>query len=323
MKKLSLFIFFCMFLSIKINCTNYSIIYVHLGDSLPDYLLDSVKQTRLFNENASIFIVCCKKNIEIVSSVMNALHVHLIANEELPITDAHERFLKKIKFCGLFKFSIERFFYIEQVIKKYKLKNIFHLENDNLLYINLEDYISIFENNYKGIAATFDNDHRCIPGFVYINDCLAISKLNKFSSFITELNFSDMYILGKFRNKYPEHIDNLPIIPSSYKRYYELKNLNNEKSFFEERYSKNFNLFNSIFDAAALGQYLGGLDPINVNFQPGFINESCIFNPAKFAHEWMMDEKARKVPFIKFNNELYRINNLHIHCKNLKKFVSL
>jgi hypothetical protein len=90
-----------------------------------------------------------------------------------------------------------------------------------------------------------------------------------------------------------------------------------------EFYSRNFNLFQSVFDAAALGQYLGGIDPFyHGPSLPGFINESCLFNPSAMTYTWERDEEGRLVPYATFKNETYKINNLHIHCKDLKRFSS-
>ena len=88
-------------------------------------------------------------------------------------------------------------------------------------------------------------------------------------------------------------------------------------------YTNHFYLFNSLFDAAAFGQYLGGEDPRNGHSAPGFINESCIFNPSHFTYTWEEDDQGRLVPYAHYKNEKVRINNLHIHSKNLAPFYSL
>jgi len=77
-----------------------------------------------------------------------------------------------------------------------------------------------------------------------------------------------------------------------------------------------------LFDGAAIGQYLGGVDPRNQKSKPGFINESCVFNPSRFLFEWIKDDKGREIPYAIFKDCKYRINNLHIHSKNLAKFKS-
>jgi hypothetical protein len=74
-----------------------------------------------------------------------------------------------------------------------------------------------------------------------------------------------------------------------------------------------YETFNSIFDGAAIGQYLGGIhsDP---NLK-GFINEKTVFNVAKYNYIWENDE-----PFMVYLDNKIKINNLHIHSKNLKQF---
>ena len=89
-----------------------------------------------------------------------------------------------------------------------------------------------------------------------------------------------------------------------------------------EDYARNFDGFWSLFDAAALGQYFGGIDPRNGSSKPGFVNEDCLFNPVRLMFEWEFDQKGRDVPFACFGQTRYRINNLHVHSKNLKAFRS-
>ena len=89
-------------------------------------------------------------------------------------------------------------------------------------------------------------------------------------------------------------------------------------------YCNHFEKFDSIFDAAAIGQYLGGVDYrlANETNGPGFINESCIFNPSLLRYEWHPDKQGRKIPYVIFGKTKCRINNLHIHSKKLEDFYS-
>ena len=38
-----------------------SLIYIHLGDSFPEYLNDSIKQSYIFNPNINIYVIVSKK----------------------------------------------------------------------------------------------------------------------------------------------------------------------------------------------------------------------------------------------------------------------
>jgi hypothetical protein len=82
--------------------------------------------------------------------------------------------------------------------------------------------------------------------------------------------------------------------------------------------TNNYDKFNVIFDAAAIGQYLGGVDPLNDKFNSiGFINETCIIKCNNFNIHWKYEEGIHK-PFI--NN--VPIFNLHIHSKQLEHFTN-
>jgi hypothetical protein len=105
-------------------------------------------------------------------------------------------------------------------------------------------------------------------------------------------------------------IQNFPIFKKEYA-------INNEQMFV----SNNSELFPYIFDAAAIGQYLGGVDPRNISGDTsGFINETCVikYNNYKFNFN---NVNGIKKPFIIVNDVVIPIFNLHIHCKNLIKFI--
>ena len=79
--------------------------------------------------------------------------------------------------------------------------------------------------------------------------------------------------------------------------------------FVSSEYTNHWDEFQCVFDAAALGQYIGGIDaPGNTE---GFVNESCVFEADKVDIEWRDGRPwAFGLPVV----------NLHIHCKNLKKW---
>jgi len=91
------------------------------------------------------------------------------------------------------------------------------------------------------------------------------------------------------------------------------KNKNQEYQFV----TQGFDNFNYIFDGAAIGQYLGGVDPANISSNTiGFVNETCIIKFNKYSFVW-----KDKKPFIIIRGKEYPIFNLHIHSKNLKMFI--
>jgi hypothetical protein len=102
----------------------------------------------------------------------------------------------------------------------------------------------------------------------------------------------------------------LPIFPKT-------KTDNEEVQFVSE----NFEKFNCIFDAAAMGQYLGGIDPKNCATNTvGFVNETCVIKYNQFKFIWKTINDIKR-PFLKIGDKEIRIFNLHIHSKNLIEFI--
>lgn len=307
------------------NHSDHSIILIHIGPEIPSYLFTNIEQIRLFNPNSPIFIV---GNKEALARYETTENVSFIYCEELEKTKEHLNFCRLQNFDKSFDnfwiLTSERLFYLHETIKKMKLKNVFHLENDVMLYVDLEELLPILKQNYREmIAATFDSDFRAILGIMFISSEEPIQKLTQFMEEKARESKNDMEILPEFKKTYPNApIKPLPIINPSYVKKYGLRNQLQQIAKNPSSYYTHFSEFQSIFDAAAIGQYLGGISPRNGGGSIGFINETCLFDPSKLTFVWKSDDKNRFVPYVCFENEEFRINNLHIHSKNLEIFKS-
>ncbi len=300
---------------------DYSIVFVHIGKQLPAYIYDAINQARLFNQDAAIFLVA--NHPALVNIEKGALEdkVIIVEIESLMRTQEHQFFIKNSRLDkryreGFWTYTTERFFCIDELMRQLELKNVFHLESDNMLYVDLKELLPIFCENYQGIGAVFDHENRCVPSFVYFSKPAASQLLAEHLSQTARSGKNDMETLSAYRKKHgKQHVDSLPIITNEYI----MDHLAPRDALL---FSNHIALFHSIFDAAAIGQYLGGGDPRLGFYPPGFINETCVFNPSLLTHKWETDGEGRKVPFIIYNNKQYRVNNLHIHAKDLKKFTS-
>ncbi len=303
--------------------SEYSIVFVHKGNELPSFLHTAVEQALLFNSEASIYVVGDKQALETYEKTFPDA-IHLVAIESLPQTKDHKQFVKRTHFGkGFWRYTIERFFLVEELMNKYELKNVFHLESDNLLYVDLSDLLGVFEKNYQGVAATFDNENRAIAGLIYFSSLPSMRSLNKFIARNAKNEENDMQLLAAYRKKRnPQKIDLLPVISDEYVKKFPLKSQSGEKAKKAECFFNYIEEFASIFDAAAIGQFLGGNDPIHANAHVGFINESALYDPSLFNIVWEKDEKERMVPYAQWDDKKYRINNLHVHSKKLDKFFS-
>jgi len=304
--------------------SNYSIVFVHIGDQVPPYTDIAISQARLFNPHAKIILLSSKKGLKRFLALKDQVNLQLRSYNDLPKSTLHREYQHRCIETSLFaRYTSERFLYLWDLIEADSLVNIFHLENDNMLYANLEPLLPYFQKHYPGIGATFDNEERCIAGFVWIANSHAMKSLAKYFVKKASKKLLDMRVISDYRHEFStQWIDALPIIMPEYASCYPLRSPHNHTTHRPESYSNRFELFQAIFDAAAIGQFLGGIDPIYKNNQPGFINESCLFNPSLLQYQWIYDEQGRRVPHAAFLGHLYKIINLHIHAKRLDEFKS-
>jgi hypothetical protein len=295
-------------------------VFVHVGPTPPPYLPIAIEQTRLFNKTCPIYLLIDQKAI---SKLPKHLSAYIIPLESLQKSDSHKKYEKNNTQKEFWRYTTERFFYLEEFIRQYKLRDVFHMENDIMIYFDATAALPLFQTHYSGmIAACFDNDNRCIPSFLYISHLTPIEKLAEFIAQKARHRLNDMELLSQFKNAFRgTYADHLPIVMPSYDR--PLRNASGQVAQTPSHYTNHFDAFQSIFDAAAWGQYLGGIDPLHKNSKPGFINESCLFNPSYIQFEWRKDEEGRQVPYVTYKGQTCRLNNLHIHCKNLAIFSSL
>lgn len=307
----------------------YHFILIHIGSDLPDYINDCLYQIRLFNspDSSIIWMVAQENELKKIAECSNLKKIPL---ESIQPSAEHLYFNKYYindSLNNFWKYTIERFFYLEEIVGIYALQSVFHLENDNLLYINLEDLLPVFIENYKGMAVTLDCDYRVIPGFMFIRDSYPLALLKQFINSMIQHNKNDMQIMADFLNSVQNDgvIKTLPILLPEYDK--PLRNLVGYTSFQRQRYINHFEKFHGIFDAAAIGQYLGGISPRN-NPQGlstvGFINETNIFQCSYLNFKWELNENGLKIPFVCYAgmNKWYPIFTIHIHSKNLESFLS-
>jgi hypothetical protein len=227
---------------------------------------------------------------------------------------------------GLWFYSSERFFYIDELIKERNLSDVFHLENDVLLYEDLSILLPRFQKNFSDkIAATFETDLRCVPGFLYIPNQTLSEKLVNFIAAQSTSGKADMAMLGLFRLHYPMYIDLLPIAPPEYVTNPKvLQHPLGVAASDPTQFCKYTADFKSIFDAAYLGIYLGGHDERYHGPQlEKTISPWCIFVATYCTIQWEMDSESRLVPMFVYKDKKWKINNLHLTNKSvLPKFLS-
>jgi hypothetical protein len=298
----------------------YSIVFVHLGPKIPPHVEVALSQARLFNPDCPIYLLANNEALKAFHPQDPNIRGTYIPLEELEKTPTHNIWKENSTLRNWDPYN-KRFLYLYDFIEKFQLENVFHMEHDNMLYADLQTLLPIFLERYSGLGITFDNDQRCICGFMYIRNSSIMGDFARYLADHAHMNWSDMYAPAYFKNsRKSEDVTHLPIVISEYVKDHKLlESYYGNKASKKSLFCLNFEAFQSVFDAAALGQFLGGTHQA---FPAGFINEACIFTPLDFSYEWRLDEQNRRVPYIIYKGNAYRINNLHIHSKNLAAFSS-
>lgn len=332
--------------------TVINLVYVHIGTVLPTCLFDSLYQTLLINGySAKIYVILSDDLIKEFKMRVEKLNLQYYWKdnafyfwnviEVVPISLLEMRCVNDVNFTnykniitnkfsgvggfrdGFWVSTTSRFYYLYTLMDMFLLENVFHIENDIMLYKSLytvyDDICDYYlDKNINKICMIQDSRDRVIPSLLFFPNAVSLSNLTQYitNELVSSKTFiNDMNILGKFEDKWQ-----LPFMPD-------------ENSI--------------IFDGAALGQYLGGVDYRNLlgdvdysnltldqqmiiynNPSRGFVNETADIKPDNYmfskcnviSEKWCVPIKT---PILCHNESVKKIVNLHIHSKQLYQFSSL
>lgn len=302
-----------------------SIIFVHLGDVVPRCLPTTLKQAQFFNRDSSIYLLTNNKTLKSLCEE----NITVVDVDEIPKTDEHRTFEEVNQIDpaithGLWAYALERFFTLHDFIKERNLENVFHLENDTMLYVDVNEMLPLF--THMRLAAPFQSLVGCIPCLVYIKDQDSLtflidhvlSEMKDYDGLKPHLQVNDMQLLASLYTQFgEEYLFPLPTLMPEYKspkRRSVFGQDNRTPLRFLSLYADRF--LGYLFDAAGLGIYLNGNDGQEITGRgPGTIHSRCLFNPGFFSYSWANDDQGRKIPYLSFKGNSYRIVNLHFHSK--------
>jgi len=307
-----------------------SIILSHLGESVPLYLEDCVKQISLWNMNAlEIYIIldpCHKTNTFFRSLLVNYSAI-LVYTDSLEKTSHHRYFIEHFQGDtgfrkGYWKHVKERFFYIEECMNKFNLTSTISMEYDVLVYTDLLQLISKLKAGPQTLRMVRDNDLRGHPAFMYIPTSEHIQHFNVFIVSIIEKPLEDMQALAAYADNYSDRINYLPLITETRN-----KSIANRRSTQGHISQNTYYLSQSsedlmvLFDSLVVGQWVGGIDSRNTGGHKitKYENESALYNINEMKFQWKKNpETFLWQPFL--DGRL--LVTIHMHSKALKSFLS-
>jgi hypothetical protein len=247
-----------------------------------------------------------RKSIEVPGA-----SIDFVAIESIPESTFTKKFRSNSSLDRTFRDGFwfnasNRFLVIADYISHSGIKNIIHIENDYVLYFDPTDKIEAF-NSFADFAVPLDKI-RAIPGIVWFKDGKVANSL---AQYISENSYQDdMKALGEFCLQGSISTSKpLPTIPSEYAK---------ANGLYNQRYADGIDLFGGVFDAAAIGQYVGGVhwmnNPTDTTF---FINESSALIMKDFTFSWAIKDGI-KMPLLIRDGKVTKVLGLHAHSKNLE-----
>lgn len=305
-----------------------SIVLTHLGDSVPPYLRDCVKQIRLWNPNAHIYVILdnCHKEEIFFTSLTDEYDVRLVFRSMLEQTSEHKYFLENFKGDLLFRKAYwrhvkERFFLIQELMMKEDLTNSIAMEYDVLLYINIDSMINESLKGSNNMRMVRDNDQRAHPAFLFIPTVESIRQFNNFLISIIHSPLEDMQSLAAYADD-SGAMKYFPVITE--KRNKSITQRTSKQGHTSDNpfyLSDEFERFNMLFDSLTVGQWVGGIDSRNTGGHKiaKYENESALYNINEMSLSWKKDPKTFLwQPIL----DGYLLATIHVHSKALNCFMS-
>lgn len=276
--------------------------FISDSDHVPDYTALSLNKARELNPNLPIHFICKKEqpyfkklNITWVDQTFFENNPLVTKFNEISWFQRHGTPQTTYPSPeGFWHRTCERIFYLAAYAEYSKQTGFLHTENDVVMYYSLDDMEDLIP---KDFAATVMSDTQAtfavtyVPHYLHlVNLCemmLEIMKLGeeKIKTYVKSDHVSEMTLLRIAMENCL--IDSLSIVP-------------------EEDYPL-------CFDPGSYGQFLGGT---NNGHDAGFKDPNHYPWLCK-CEAYMKDNR----PFVKRNNIERPLFNLHVHSKQLEKFV--
>jgi hypothetical protein len=287
-----------------------NIILFNFGKNHP-YFQDCIDQILKYN-NAKIHFI---GNEDVFTKGASFINIDEFENESLI------KEFKNISFYEndgnpLWRTSMARFFYIESLIKKINLTDVFHFDNDVMIYDNFNKILINKKSSDENII-TATNEFNLTCGMMYIKDNDAILKLNQKLFEKLKLGVDSIY------NNYPNRGSNID--PFMVNEMTILKIIQEENESLLSLFpilptDINFNQYNICFDPASWGQYIGGT---NCGHGPGWAGEHHYIGREILKNKYKVLFENKKPEILDLNlNIRYPLFNLHVHSKNLRVFLN-
>jgi hypothetical protein len=295
------------------------LVFVHLGPRKVNFLEANISRIRKLFPDVKIVVIYDEQS----SHLTNVIHGvdffeykrELNLERHLQFNPVIQRFRQ-----GFWQFTLERFFALTQFHKSIPASSIVHLESDVLILPSFP--IDKF-STLKSIYWSRFNESKDVAAILFLPNLEESMWLE--SELVNQLKLdsrhTDMTVLSKIAHLYPERIQILPSIDKS-RNSKLLNKANNEVKNDFGLISQQLDYFEGIFDPAAIGMWLCGMDPENYHGKLVLHSRSFIETGDSFIDPggagYQIDSFGGL--YIRSERGLIPIHNLHVHSKDIKIF---
>ena len=278
-----------------------AIILYHTNTTIPDHLKDCVAKIRQYSNIPIYLLTDCDYNIATVKVV------NINKYNEFKWLQDLDYFRGNDAMSHMWRTSCFRIFYIQKFMEEETLNDVLHFDNDVLLYEKPETLIEKISTKYNGFAITAHNSGEIVFGMSYIKNTELLSP-------ITRTIKKELLIpTNELKKKYGGYPSEMQIIARAECEYLPIL----PTGLTDPRYTANFQHFNSVFDPSSYGQYIAGT---YAEKQPGW------FGTHQEIGKFIGNSRIRVIfedrnPFVLFEGNRIKINNLHIHSKDTGKYL--
>lgn len=288
-----------------------NVILFHKG-KLPEYLTTTLYQIKKYNPNLDIYFI--SDNNPNLNKICGYVNLNELDSECISYFTKSEFYINERD--PLWRTSVERFFYIHRLIEKLDLIDIFHFDNDVLIYGNFENVLNKITDEKNLITPANENNLVC--GMFYTKN------LESFSEIIIPLH--SKVKIGQFElesmYKHRNVIYNDKIVEQFHLNEMTLLKIIQEENkcisnFPTMPHCENYKKFNVCFDPSSWGQNLGGT---HQNHPTGY------YALHHYIGRYIENDTYKVIfennkPLILSNDNRFELFNLHIHSKKLINWV--
>lgn len=286
-----------------------NIILFHVGNDIPNHIVICLRQLRHTNPNIKVWFLHNQAISQYIYPLVREFNIEsvIVDINDFTIIDEYMNF-----HSNFWNVTMKRIPIMAKFAKEKQLEDIIIFENDVLIYHDINNIIHWLSNQVEDCGLTRGTPNDVMTGFAYFKNFNSLSRLSDF--ILTELNtytvgdfVNEMNLLSKFASIHGNSY-NIPTLPYQ---------LNHKLSM--EPYP--YIIMPFIFDPAAWGQYVGGT-PHNGK-TPGWAENAHYIGKeilnGRYNVVWI-----NKKPYVKdLKSETFTpLFNLHIHSKDLHKYVS-